>query len=126
MSFTYEYKVNGLKIQDKLVANTTFKNAVFQTYWTLIATDENGNEGIFNGITPFELDPNDESKVFIPFDKLKEEDVTGWISNMINSDISYKNHIDECIKKQIENNSNPITEPSLPWAPTSNTANTVV
>ena len=49
-----------------------------------------------------------------------------WISNVVETSSGYKDHINAQIQKQIDEKINPITEPSLPWAPASNTANTTV
>ena len=126
MALTYEYKVTSLKVRNETVANTTFENAIVQTYWTLTGTDETGNEGTFSGATPFTADPTDSSGPFIPFDQLTEQDVIDWISNVVETNPGYKDHINAQIQKQINEKISPITEPSLPWATTSNTANTAV
>ena len=126
MAFTYEYKITGLKVRNETTANTTFENSVVQTSWTLTGTDENGNQGTFHGATPFTADPTDSSGPYIPFDQLKEQDVIDWISNVVETSSGYKDHINAQIQKQIDEKINPITEPSLPWAPASNTANTTV
>ena len=122
MALTYEYKVTSLKVRNETVANTTVENAVVQTYWTLTGTDENGNEGTFSGATPFTADPTDSSGPFIPFDQLTEQDVIAWISNVVETTHGYKDHINAQIEKQINEKISPITEPSLPWANTANTA----
>lgn len=122
MALTYQYKVTGLKVRNETIANTTVENAVVQTYWTLTGTDENGNEGTFSGATPFTADPTDSSGPFIPFDQLTEQDVIAWISNVVETNPGYKDHINAQITKQIDEKISPITEPSLPWANTANTA----
>ena len=126
MALTYTYKITSLKVRDQVTDSVTLKNAVVQTYWTLTGTDENGNEGTFSGATPFTADPTDSSGPFIPFEQLQEEDVIAWISSVVNSNAGYKAHIDEQIQKQIDDKVNPMTEPTMPWATTSNTANTAV
>lgn len=122
MALTYEYKITGLKVRNETIANTAAENAVVQTYWTLTGTDENGNVGTFSGATPFTADPADSSGPFIPFDQLTEQDVINWISNVVATSPGYKEHIISQIKKQIDEKISPITEPSLPWANTANTA----
>jgi hypothetical protein len=122
MALTYQYKVTGLKVRNETIANTTVENAVVQTYWTLTGTDENGNEGTFSGATPFTADPTDSSGPFIPFDQLTEQDVIAWISDVVETNPGYKDHINAQITKQIDEKISPITEPSLPWANTANTA----
>lgn len=124
MALTYKYEVTGLKVRDEEVGNTTNTNAVVQTYWKLTGTDADGNEGTFSGATPFTSTTMPEGDVFVPFDELTEEMVIDWISDVVNGNAGYKQHIDEQIMKQINEKIRPITEPTLPWKPAANTANT--
>ena len=117
MAFTYKYEVTGLKVRDQ----GGITNFVVQSYWKLTGTDADGNTGTFSGATPFTLDPNDNSGPRIPFESLTEEDVITWISDVVNGNPGYKEHIDIQIQKQIDDKITPITEPSLPWAPAANT-----
>lgn len=94
-------------------------NAVVQTYWQKIGTDENGNTGTFSGATPFTVDPTDESGPFIPFDQLTEEDVLTWIKSIVVG--SYEEHVNGQIQKQIDEKVTPITDAALPWAPPTET-----
>lgn len=120
MAITYTWKVTGLKVKD--ISNV--QNAVVQTYWQKIGTDENGNEGTFSGATPFTADPTDSSGPFIPFEELTEENVLDWIKSIVVG--QYEEHVNEQIQKQIDEKVNPITEPTLPWATEANTTNTAV
>ena len=49
MAITYTWKVTSLKTKNE----GSNQNAVVQTYWQKIGTDENGNEAVFSGATPF-------------------------------------------------------------------------
>lgn len=119
MAITYTWKITALKTTD--VGDKA--NAVVQTYWKKIGTDENGNEGTFSGATPFTVDPSDESGPFIPFEQLTEEDVIAWIQTVVVG--QYEEHVNGQIQKQIDEKNNPITEADLPWAPViTETANT--
>ena len=89
-------------------------NAVVQTNWQKIGTDENGNQGIFSGATPFTQDPTDESGPFIAFEELTEEDVINWIKTVVVG--QYEQHVNEQIQRQISEKLNPTSEPPLPWA----------
>lgn len=113
MAITYTWKVTGLKVKD--VADN-MPSAVVQTYWQKIGTDENGNEGIFAGATPFTIDPEDNSGPFIPFADLTEENVIDWIKTVVVND--YENHVNTQIQKQIDDKVNPVTDATLPWANT--------
>ena len=121
MALTYKYEVTGLKIKD----HNGISNLVVQTYWKLTGTDENGHEGTFSGATPFSADPSDNSGPHIPFETLTEDNVIAWISEVVNTNPGYKDHIDEQILKQINEKISPITEPTLPWVTVANTANTL-
>ena len=115
MAITYTWKVTGLKVKN---LSENKENAVVQTYWEKIGTDENGNEGKFSGATPFTPNPTDTSGPFIPFDQLTEENVLTWIKSIVVGD--YERHVNEKIQEQIDSKINPVTEPSLPWANTEN------
>lgn len=122
MAITYTWKITGLKVKN---LTDDKQNAVVQTYWEKIGTDENGNEGKFSGATPFTPDPTDNSGPFIPFEELTEEDVLTWIKSIVVG--QYEQHVNEKIKEQIDLKINPIIEPTLPWAqPEANTANTAI
>jgi hypothetical protein len=116
MAITYTWKVTSLKTKN--VADN-MPNAVVQTYWQKIGTDENGNTGTFSGATPFTVDPTDDSGPFIPFDQLTEEDVLTWIKSIVVG--SYEEHVNGQIQKQIDEKVNPVSEASLPWAPATET-----
>lgn len=111
MAITYTWKITALKTTD--VGDKV--NAVVQTYWKKIGTDENGNEGVFDGATPFTVDPSDESGPFIPFEELTEEDVIAWIQTVVVG--SYEQHVNEQIQRQIDAKINPVVDAPLPWAP---------
>lgn len=115
MAITYTWKVTGLKVRDEVINGNTYPQAVCQTYWQKIGTDENGNEGTFSGATPFTLDPTDDSGPFIPFDQLTEEDVINWIKTVVVG--GYEEHVNGKIQEQIDLKVNPVVEAQLPWAP---------
>lgn len=117
MPLTYTWKITSLKIKN---LTKDKQNAVVQTYWEKIGTDENGNEGKFSGATPFTPDPTDSSGPFIPFEELKEDDVLTWIKSIVVGD--YERHVNGKIQEQINEKISPITEPTLPWKNTANTA----
>ncbi len=91
---------------------TEVENAVVQTYWEKIGTDENGNEGKFVGATPFPQSSIDAEN-FVPFDKLTEELVLSWIQAVVVD--SYEEHVNNQIQKQID--AKVVKQPTLPWAP---------
>jgi len=113
----YTWAVTGMKGID--LPNEP--NAIIQTYWTKTGVDEQGNEGVFSGATPFppsSIDPD----TFIPYDQLTEEIVLGWIQAVVVG--SYEEHVNAQIQKQID--ALKIKEEPLPWVPTTTTSTTTV
>ena len=108
----YTWKLSGLK----KTSNQNLSNVVIQTYWTKTGIDENGNEGFFQGATPFDLssvDPNN----FIQYENLTEEIVLEWVKSIVVG--SYEEHVNEQIQKQINDKINQIVEvktDELPWS----------
>lgn len=117
MTFTYTWSVTSLKVKDEVNADgVTLPNAVVQTYWKVVGTDENGNTGEFSGATPFSA-ANVPAGSFVDFTDLAEETVLGWIKNVVNGDASYKAHIDGQIQKNIDAEiSVEKTGDALPWS----------
>jgi hypothetical protein len=120
MSITYTWKVTSLKVKD-VSENRT--NAIVQTYWTKTGTDEDGNQGVFSGATPFTIDPTDDSGPFIPFEELTEENVLDWIKSVVIG--SYEDHVNSKIAEQITDKVTPTTDANLPWAPAEPVTNPV-
>jgi len=116
MAFTYTYTVRNLKVKDEVnAAGETLTNAVVQTYWDIVGTDEEGNEGSFTGATPFSA-ANVQAGSFTAFEDLEEATVIGWITNVIDSDPGYKAHIDMQIQKEIDKDiAVEKTGADLPW-----------
>lgn len=106
MAITYTWKVTGIKTADV----DSLQNAVVQTYWQKIGTDENGNTGTFNGATPFTVSSTAEN--FIPFENLTEEIVLGWIKEKVVG--GYEEHVNEQILKMLT--ANAVKDATLPWA----------
>jgi hypothetical protein len=108
MAITYTWQITSLRTKtegDNL-------NAVVQTYWKKIGTDENGNSGTFEGATPFSA-ANVPVGEFIPFEELTEEMVLNWIKSVVVGD--YERHVNARIQDKID--SATIAQPELPWAP---------
>jgi hypothetical protein len=103
---TYTWKI----IEVKTVDTGSVVDAVIQTSWEKIGTDENGTEGVFSGATPFlqsSINPED----FVPYAQLTEEIVLGWIQNVVVGE--YEEHVNSAIQKQIDDKN--IKTPDLPW-----------
>lgn len=102
MALTYTWSVTGLKKRDQVNADgDTLAGAVVQTYWKVVGTDSNGDQGEFAGATPFTATQVPAGE-FTSFESLEEEDVLGWIQDVVNNDPPYKEHIDERILNQID------------------------
>jgi hypothetical protein len=106
MAITYTWKVTGIKVKDE-GAN---KNAIVQTYWKKIGTDENGNVGEFSGATPF-TSANVPDGQFVAFEALTEANVIAWVQSVVTG--SYEEHVNEQIAKQLAK-SDPV-EIKMPW-----------
>ena len=104
---TYTWKVTGVKTLNQ-GSNT---NAVVQTYWKKIGTDEQGNTGEFTGATPFDAS-NVPADKFVPFSQLTEEIVIGWIQGVVTG--TYEKHVNEQIAKSLA--PKPV-DAAMPWAP---------
>ena len=116
MAFTYTYTVRNLKVKDEVnAAGETLTNAVVQTYWDITGTDEEGNSGQFTGATPFSA-ANVPAGSFTAFEDLEEATVISLITNVINSDQGYKEHIDVQIQKEIDRDvATEVAGEALPW-----------
>lgn len=110
MPITYKWEVTGLR-----TANLdNYEQAVVQTHWKKIGTDDDGFTGEFQGGTPFKkvTVPPEE---FVPFDQLTEEIVLSWIQSVVVGD--YEQHVNEQIQRKIDQarlDANPV---KMPWAP---------
>jgi hypothetical protein len=117
MALTYTWKIKSLKKQDDPSAE--LNDIIVQTYWECTGTDSANNSGTFHGATPFEPDQVDPDN-FTTYEDLTEAQVLSWVQDVVESNPSYKAHIDEQIQKQIDAVVRPMTEVNadhLPWAP---------
>ena len=114
MAITYTWEVTSLKTKNETLGDgVVLPNAVCQTYWKKIGTDENGNQGTFSGATPFSA-ANLTEENFKQFDTLTEEIVLGWIQAIVVG--GYEEHVNGQIQKQIDEKVTPIVESAMPWA----------
>ena len=118
MSLTYTWKIKTLK----KTSGTGLSDVIVGTQWQVTAVDEDGNEGKFDGATPFNLSTVNPDN-FIAYEDLTEEIVLGWIKSVVVG--GYWSHVNEQIEKQIELKKNPVVEVSeLPWSPSATPAPT--
>lgn len=114
MALTLTYNVTGLKVKDEVnKEGETLQNAVCQTYWKVTGTDENGNTAEWSGATPFSA-KNVPAANFVSFETLVEEEVIGWIKAVVDGDPAYKQHIEEQLQRNIDQEIT--SEVSMPWA----------
>ena len=121
MALTYTWAVTSLK----KTTDGSIDNVVVQSTWTCTGADEDGDDGVFNGATPFPISSVDPDN-FIPYEELTEADIIAWIQAVVVG--SYKEHVDAQILKQILLKKNPVQEvPSneLPWSPPAETQDAV-
>ena len=111
-SLTYTWKIE--RIGKK--TTSTIEDAIVQTHWIVTGTNSDGVSGTFTGATPFKLSTVDPTN-FVSYENLTEETVLEWIKNVVNSDPSYKNHIDSKILEEIEDTKEPTTvvTSGFPW-----------
>ena len=119
MGLTYEWKLTGLKKQNGENVN----DAVVGTNWKLIGRDEDGNEGTFNGATPFSISSINTAS-FTEYSSLTEEQVLGWVKNYVSGSgpTNYMSHVNEMILREINSKKwakIEVMETDLPWSPTS-------
>jgi hypothetical protein len=118
MALTYTWAIKSLK----KTSDGDLQNVVVQTHWTCTGEDEDGDDGVFNGATPFPLSGVDPDN-FVPYEDLTEADVLAWIQGVVVG--PYKEHVDQQIMKQILLKKNPVQEVdsgSFPWSPPSEEA----
>lgn len=114
MAITYTWEITSLKTKNETLGDgVVLPNAVCQTYWKKIGTDEDGNEGTFSGATPFSAE-NLTADNFASFDTLTESVVLDWIKALVVA--GYEEHVNGQIQKQINEAVTPITESAMPWA----------
>lgn len=107
MAITFTFKVNKLEIAPSLDG---LENVVTRVRYDYKGVDENGNEGVFSGVTPM---PSPTDVGFKPLAELVEADVISWLE--VHAD---KTHMEERITNQIEAIIVPkYVETELPWAP---------
>jgi hypothetical protein len=113
MTLTYTWALKSLKKADV----NDLPGVIVQTHWTCTGTDEDGDEGVFNGATPFdpaEVDPEN----YTAYEDLTEAQVLGWIQGVVVG--GYKDHVDQQIVKQIEAKKaaiEEVAEGQFPWSP---------
>lgn len=114
MALTLEYSVTSLKVKDEVNADgDTLTNAVVQTYWKVVGTDNGGNTSDWAGATPFTA-ANVPAGSFTAFEDLEEATVVGWISAIVEADPGYKAHIVAQLQRQIDEDL--VQERAMPWA----------
>ena len=122
--YTWTWSVTALKKRDQVNAEgATLAGAVVQTYWKVVGTDGDGNEGEFSGATPFTA-VNVPAGSFTAFETLTEATVLGWIQAVVNADQGYADHISERVATQIDEVAT--TDAAMPWAPEDSVTPTVL
>lgn len=107
MTITYTFEVTKIETSPIL---GELEGVVTRVRYDYKGVDENGNEGVFSGVTPM---PAPENSEFKQLSTLTEEDVIGWLE--IHAD---KPHMHERIASQISGKTEPMfVDTPLPWAP---------
>jgi hypothetical protein len=108
MAVKYTWEVTGIKTSNVGSAD----NVVVQTYWKKTGVDGKYT-GTFIGATPFTANTLPTGTTFVPFDKLTEADVLGWIQSVVVD--QYEKHVNERIQDQIDASKNSVVDSDLPW-----------
>ena len=111
MAITYTWAVKSLKTRTE----GENENAVVNTYWKKIGTNEAGHTGEFSGATPFTTTTMPEGSTFTPLAELTEAIVLGWIQAVVTG--GYEEHVNGMIAKELAEKATPISETHMPWAP---------
>lgn len=104
MTIKYEWRI------DKIVTKKDSEE-VAQVYWSKKGVDEEGNEGVFEGLINAEQIVIKEEGKYIPLNRLKEKDVIDWVQ----SSVTYEDHVNKMIDIQIEEKKNSSNVTTLPW-----------
>jgi hypothetical protein len=108
MAITYTWEVTGIKTR----ADGPHDNAVVQTTWKKVGTNEAGLTGEFLGATPFSAADVPVAE-FVPLDQLTEESVLEWIKSAVVGD--YESHVNSQIQYKIERQI--AVDTRMPWGP---------
>lgn len=116
MAWTLEFKIRNIKVKDVVDEDgNTMENAVFQTYWDVVGTNENGETEEQAGALPLQTS-NIDPATFKPFDQLVEADVSGWIAAWYDANpdmlANLKNDLDRAYARRTERE---IGGSELPW-----------
>ena len=120
MAYTYEWQLTGLR-----KSNTDdLSDVIIGTHWKVTATDADGNQGSFDGATPFKASEVNTGS-FTPYQELTETQIIEWVKNVVsgsNSSMNYWDHIMGRIEKQISATKYVevrVDATAFPWSPTS-------
>jgi hypothetical protein len=103
MYITHTWKITSVK--RKTVNGVP--DVVYQVYWEKIGTTDDGVEGRFAGVTPFDVKKINLENI-TRYDDLTQAQVIDWIKNVVVG--YYEEHVNERILDQIEINMNTIIE----------------
>lgn len=107
MAINYEWKITAMKSAPSLDG---LSDVITHINFEYKGTDEDGNEGVFNGACPI---PAPDAENFKALADLKEADVIEWAKENHPTD-----HMNEVIEKQISDKITPKNvETDMPWAP---------
>jgi hypothetical protein len=110
MPLTYTWNIKNIKT----MKDESGEDLVSEIYWVKTGKDSKGVEGSFEGVVYANSIPvlEEEESKFIPYKKLKEENVLNWVKKVVSC---YEDHIDRTIQKQIDEQNNVLVDSPLPW-----------
>lgn len=114
MALEYTWKITSLK----KATNSSITNAIVRVEWDYKGTDEDGDFGVFHGVTDFDVNGID-METFLPFENLTEEIVLGWVKNVVDGLYGFYEHMNGEINKQINDKKltfDYVNDSNFPWS----------
>lgn len=109
MAITYTFLTDDTMKLEMAPQLNGLEKVITRVRYNYVGVDENGNEGMFTGVTPM---PEPNAEGYKPFEELTPEDIVSWLEATAD-----KPHMQERIAKQIEAKVAPkYVETPAPWA----------
>jgi hypothetical protein len=119
MAITFTFLTDNTMKLELAPSLNGLEKVITRVRYNYVGVDEEGNEGIFAGVTPM---PEPNAEGYKPFEELTPEDIVSWLEATAD-----KPHMQERIAKQIESKIAPkYVETTAPWATEEEVVNTVI
>ena len=109
MAITYTFLTDNTMSLEMAPELNGLEKVITRIRYNYVGVDENGNEGMFSGVTPM---PAPSSENYKPFNELTPEDIISWLEAKAD-----KPHMQERIAKEIQSKIAPKNvNTATPWA----------